>query len=74
MVIFLSKKIPIPQYRYYSQAYMKYCYCHMDSMRIFVEYICAVNITNNLNVQTNSNLYFDLSWINITLQAKQNNS
>ena len=41
----------------------------LTALRKFVGYVIAVglNITKNLNVQANNNLYIDLSWINIAL-------
>ena len=41
----------------------------LTALRKFVGYVLAVglNITKNLNVQANNNLYIDLSWINIAL-------
>ena len=53
---------------YYPQAYMIFLYCNIDSDEKICNVIAVgLNITKNLNVQANNNLYNEFSWINIAL-------
>ena len=62
-----SKKTQIWQYHNYPQFYIKFVMAILTALRKFVGYVLALNITKNLNVRANINVYIEFSWINIAL-------